>query len=352
MMDTLLEVMRQPERALQFDLAGWDALIRVCRRAKLLGHLAHALAELGYLDQVPAAPRSHLEAAAVLCARQQLAVGREIAALQQTLAAINVKLVLLKGAAYLAQAHPAAAGRLFSDIDILVPHENLDQVESALRLAGWGPLPLSQYDERYYRQWMHELPPLVHRQRGATLDVHHALLPRTARLTIDSGALLQALQPTPLPGVWALGREDQVLHAACHWFFESEHQNGLRDALDLKRLIEAAATDPDFWPSLEARAAQLGATQVLQAAAHMCQQAVGLDLSRATLGARSRRGLRPWLLQRSTWPDHPLTRDRLQRLAKTLLYLRGHSLRMPPGLLVRHLWHKSLTEIVGTGQGP
>ncbi len=36
------------------------------------------------------------------------------------------------------------------------------------------------YDDLYYRRWMHELPPLVHSERGQLVDVHHTILPLTA----------------------------------------------------------------------------------------------------------------------------------------------------------------------------
>ena len=43
------------------------------------------------------------------------------------------------------------------------------------------------YDDAYYRRWMHELPPLIHRERDRMIDVHHTILPLTARITPDAG---------------------------------------------------------------------------------------------------------------------------------------------------------------------
>ena len=51
----------------------------------------------------------------------------------------------------------------------------------------------SAYDQRYYREWMHELPPLLHVRRQTALDVHHAIAPETARgSAIDSKACAEA----------------------------------------------------------------------------------------------------------------------------------------------------------------
>ena len=48
--------------------------------------------------------------------------------------------------------------------------------------AGWERVKAADgYDDAYYRRWMHELPPLIHRDRDRMIDVHHTILPLTAR---------------------------------------------------------------------------------------------------------------------------------------------------------------------------
>ncbi len=86
---------------------------------------------------------------------------------------------MLKGAAYLVADLPSSAGRLFSDVDILVPKPRLPEVESHLTMHGWMTTHHSGYDQRYYRERMHELPPMEHVHRGTTIDVHHTILPET-----------------------------------------------------------------------------------------------------------------------------------------------------------------------------
>src|SRR5207253_1876025 len=154
--------------------------------------IAVALHGLGLLSQVPAAPRAHLQAARTLAQAQADAVRREVAYIDRALATTGIPIILLKGAAYLIAGLPAARGRLFSDIDILVPHGALANVETTLLLHGWQTSKTNAYDQRYYRKWMHELPPLKHVSRQTLLDVHHAILPTTARLKPDSAKLLAA----------------------------------------------------------------------------------------------------------------------------------------------------------------
>ncbi len=47
------------------------------------------------------------------------------------------------------------------------------------------------------------------------------------------------------------------------------------------------------------------------------------------------------LLSRALRPPHPSCADRLTPLALFLLYIRGHYLRMPLGLLMPHLFRKA-----------
>ena len=50
---------------------------------------------------------------------------------------------------------------------------------------GWLRMKIDPYDDRYYRVWMHEIPPLRHRERKTEIDLHHTILPRTSRLKPD-----------------------------------------------------------------------------------------------------------------------------------------------------------------------
>jgi hypothetical protein len=54
---------------------------------------------------------------------------------------------------------------------------------------------MDPYDERYYREWIHELPPLRFPGRFLELDLHHTILPLTGRIQPDSAALLEASNP-------------------------------------------------------------------------------------------------------------------------------------------------------------
>ena len=135
----------------------WEVLLSQSRRSRLLARLAWRYRERGWLEQVPPGPRQHLLGALRVVGRQRDEVLWEIDRLRAALQHLRVPVVLLKGAAYIAADLPPWRGRLFADVDIMVPRSSLAVVESSLMAAGWIAEKLDPYDERYYRDWMHEL---------------------------------------------------------------------------------------------------------------------------------------------------------------------------------------------------
>lgn len=347
----LVEVLRDPARVGGLGLAEWDLLLRQAANAGLAASLGASLADAGLLASVPPAARRHLEWAEVTLQAHRRTVRFEVDQIRRALAGLGLPLILLKGAAYVLAGLPPAQGRIFSDVDILVPKERIGEVEAALMLHGWATVKQDPYDQRYYREWMHELPPMEHVQRGSALDVHHAILPETARARPDPALLRAAAQPVPgSDELWILGPHDLVLHSAVHLFSESDTEHGLRDLLDLHRLLLHFGTAPCFWEGLAARAVQLQLARPLFYALRYCSRLLATPVPAATLAAAEAAGRPSTLLLalmdsiflRMLVPQHPSCADGLSPLARGALYLRGNWLRMPPLMLARHLFHKAL----------
>ena len=346
--DALLPLLRAPECAARLTLREWDDVIRQARNANLSARIAADLEARGLLNAVPPGPRQHLVAARAVGARQRIASLAEIERVRRALDECGIRLVLLKGAAYLAANLPASRGRVFGDIDLLVPKDALPNTESTLLRHGWISSHLNAYDQRYYRQWMHELPPLRHVNRGSSLDVHHNILPLTARHPPDPTLLLdQAIPAAATPGVWVLAPADMVLHSACHLFHEGELDNGLRDLVDLDGLLRHFACEADFWRILENRAIALKLQRPLRYALRMCSVMLATPIPAETLAfggawpSDARERLLEQLYLRGLRPNDPTAGDAWTPLARQLLYLRGHWLRMPPHLLTAHLVRKA-----------
>jgi hypothetical protein len=228
-------------------------------------------------------------------------------------------------------------------------------VEAALRLRGWHALRQSAYDDRYYRRWMHELPPLTHLRRGSHLDVHHNLLPETARLQTRPDRVIASARP--LPGYKTLcvpSLEDLVLHSATHLFHEGEWQHGLRDLADLDALLRhGAGARADWWPGLLRRARELNLRRPLALALRYAHRLLATPVPAQVLAETARSHPRlAWiwldgLFRRGLTSFHPLCRAPGTGLASFLLYVRAHALRMPPHLLLPHLVHKGWLSIRG-----
>lgn len=336
----------------------WDVLLRLGRASDLLARVAQRAFDQGY----EASPRVevHLRSSRLLAARQHRELALELQVIDRIFAEARIPLVVLKGSAYALSGLQAAAGRMVSDIDLMVPTASLPQAESALMMAGWVSANRDAYDQRYYRTWMHEIPPMRHIHRGTVIDLHHNILPPTGRIKLDAGALLQCARPLEgFLGLQLLAPHDMVLHSAAHLTHEGELDTGLRGLVDLDALVRELACDPTFMPDLHDRAIALGLGLPLFQALRVTNRVLGTPLPAGwleRLGEAS--GFDPdsvgqrvlaqcW--SSAVLPRHSLVQDRWAPVARSLLYLRGHWLRMPPDLLLRHLARKAVRAVWSTG---
>ena len=337
----LLTAIQQPETLVTLTATDWDALLRHSRSAGLLSRLALNVQAHDGWDGLPERVRRHMRAASFVATRQIRAVRWEVHKVYEALGHLGIPIVLLKGAAYVMADLPPARGRLFGDIDLLVPRERIGDVELLLRLHGWHGSDHDAYDQRYYREWMHEIPPVTHLTRGSTLDVHHNILPLTARLKPQATDLLHDIVPIPgYANLYRLSDTDLILHSATHLFHEGEWDHGLRDLVDLDALLRHFGSSPDFWDTIDARARVLNLQRPLQLALYYANQLLNTPVRNSQL-------LTPPLWIRSLFVHgftsaHPDLTTLGVRIALFLLYVRSHWLRMPLILLLPHLLHKTL----------
>lgn len=342
----LLTALRQPESMLDLSEHDWDALLRHSRSAGLLSRLSLAIQASQGVNHLPDRVRRHMRGATYIAERQIRAVRWEVHKVHQALEHMEMPIVLLKGAAYVMAALPPAHGRLFGDIDVLVPRERLDEVEMQLTLHGWHGTHRDAYDQRYYREWMHEIPPMTHITRGSTVDLHHNILPLTARLKPQAKDLLTAIVPIPgYRNLYRLGDADLVLHSATHLFHEGEWGHGLRDLVDLDALLRHFGHNDSFWETLEARAKTLDLSLPLNYALHFTQTLLGTPIgagkTQAKVPGRPNGPIHHMFIQGFA-SAHPGMLTPLARFALLLLYIRSHWLRMPLHHLLPHLLRKTL----------
>lgn len=354
-----LEPLWRRSRLPAFGGIGWESLLSQARRARLHARLAQHLSDVDGMVQVPPAARVHLKNAMKEAGRKRDEVFWETDRIAHALANVPTPVVLLKGAAYVLAGLPPGRGRLFSDVDILVPREHLREVEDALFAAGWIAQKLDPYDERYYRDWMHELPPLEHVSRHTQLDVHHTITPPTSRFAIDAGQLLARARPLPgHPRLAVLSPADMVLHGIVHLLQDGDFSGGLRDLLDFDDLLRHFSADPSFWPELLKRTSELGLEAVLYYALTEARRLFGTavppeleDQLTALQPPALRRHAMLWLLGLALRPDHPDCDSAFTGLARSMLYVRSHWLRMPWHQILPHLARKAWRRASSRRQG-
>lgn len=340
----LLTALQHPESMLDLSESEWDALLRHSRSAGLLSRLALDVQATQGRDALPLRIRQHMRAATFVAERQIRAVRWEVHKMHQALGDMDIPIVLLKGAAYVMDDLPPARGRLFGDIDLLVPRDRLGDVEMRLRLHGWHGTQHDTYDQRYYRKWMHEIPPITHLTRGSTLDVHHNILPLTARLKPQARDLFATLQPIlDYPNLYRLGDADLILHSAAHLFHEGEWTHSLRDLVDLDALLRRFAVEPGFMQELYTRANTLDLMKPLQYALRHTQALLNTPLDKTVPSPKKHtHTLIDRLFMHGFASAHPDLSPPGTGLALFALYIRSHGLRMPLHLLLPHLLHKAL----------
>jgi len=348
----LLQALINPECLVDYSAADWDLLIRLARRVRLLGRLAVALESRHLLERIPERAANQLISGLVqarkLQQQNQWELNRVLWALQDA----NIPLIVLKGTAYSLIGIPESVGRMYVDLDLMARREDLVQIESILKREGWKHQQLSSYDEHYYRAWSHEIPPLVHEERDAEVDIHHTIAPLTSRLKINTDLFFEKAVAVGNMKVSLLSPADMVIHCAVNLFQNNELADDLRDLLDLDDLLRFFShQEQDFWERLIERANQLRLGRLLFYGLYFCQDILGAmipdDVMNRLNEQPGRVGLSVMhrLVPLALLPQHPDKPSRRATVARTWLYLRSHWIRMPPYLLIRHLAYKTFLSV-------
>lgn len=351
-MNLLNDLLRDPTIVRAWGPAEWNRFLPLARNARLLGRSYHLFEDNSLLDQVPQRLVDQLKGALAQTRYVQNQALRELRHVAKVMASEGVPLMALKGVAYLLADLPPARWRSLSDIDVMVPSEDIRRAEQALLRSGWQPSgEFDAYDQKYYREWMHEVPPLRHFDRETEVDLHHNLAPPVSRIKIAAAQLWDAAVKASDPyglSAQVLSPADMLLHNAVHLFMNDELRGGLRDVIDFRDLYEHfASADPEFPDRLVTRADGLGCGLPLYYAVSTARRLVGLQVPRAVVDGVARHApsapvdrAMGWLIEQALSP----ARLGLKRaaVANWLLFVRSHWVRMPLPMLTQHLVRKTL----------
>ncbi len=317
----------------------WNAILLHSRKTQSLGQLASRLDSAGFLNEVPPAVLRHLNLARTTAQRRADAARWEIDVIRRAIHP-GTPVILLKGCAYLVANDPNADGRLFSDIDILVPRASLGKAEAALTAAGWMPSTVDAYDQHYYRDWSHEVPPMEHVRRHTVVDLHHAINPPISRYSIPTESLLEHLEEIA-PGIHILGSADRVIHCAIHLLQEGEASKVFRDLYDLFLLIETNYPKGTKRDELYARAETLGLRRLVSAA---------INAAEVVFQTETTSSPSTWLakiLIAVASGSSPQTGNSYSiQISRFALLAQSHWMKMPLGILIPHLLRKTLLAFI------
>ena len=346
--DPLLVALRNPETLTRLSDAGWQDILLRARQNWVLARIENLLAERSFLNQVPEKARLQLTDARMFAERNQTDIRFEVNRVVRALSGLDITIILLKGAAYLLADLPPGHRRIATDLDILVPKKHLNSVERTLLAAGWQRADVTDYDDHYYREWMHEIPALWHPDRLFAIDIHHTILPTTNRYKPNTKALLAAAIQLDDRSLKVLCPADMVLHSAVHLFTE-EFTSGLRQLADLHDLLEHFGKTEGFWNELLARSRLHGLGRILYYLLRYTRRVFGTDIpEHVQRGAQVDephmivREIMDLLVMSAVKPVAPGESHPGRAITLWLLYIRSHWLKMPPLLLARHLTIKFL----------
>jgi hypothetical protein len=343
----LLAVVRDASNLFELPPQRLDLTLRLLRSSRLIGRVAWRLRAAGLIGAFPEVVRSQLESALVVVEARTCEIRWELDRIAVALDDLaDVPVVALKGCAYLMAGTPNAEGRVFSDVDLLVPEADLGRVEKQLLFSGWQAAQVSAYDDRYYRAWSHEIPPMKHPEREVELDLHHNIVMRTARPTPSSALLLGSAMQVPNSRFKVLAPVDMVLHSMAHMFHGGDFAGALRELVDIVDLLQYFGdTDPDFWDWFWPRAQQLDLEHPAYYGLRFAEEMLSLavpdhvrDVSRSGRPAWLASHLMAMTVPVALVPCHPDGRiGLLGQMARFALYVRSHWIKMPWLMLARHL---------------
>ena len=164
--DDVCQAFIDPESALMFTLKQWQQLVLILRHQQLLACYSSTFKQTGIFEKLPTQTQRHFLNADVLVENHKKQVLFEASELKGELGHRQEYFIFLKGAGYTLSGAQVGDTRIYNDIDILADKKSIDGIEKRLCLLGWLSEELTEHDEKYYRKWAHEIPPLRHGKRG------------------------------------------------------------------------------------------------------------------------------------------------------------------------------------------
>lgn len=351
----IARVLGDNKRLGQLSLREWEFLIESLRENASLARFSYRIKNSDQDDGIPKQVFPHLKSELVRAKRQKQQALYESLLIDKHLGEVGVKPVFLKGAAYSISDSPVGDGRLYGDIDVLVEKHEIDVSKQALLDRGWFPQTLSDYDEMYYREWAHEIPPLTHLKRGTVVDLHHNLVPPISGRAPLASDFKTDLEETR-DGLLVFSPAAQTLHSAVHLFLNEDFTHGFRDLTDLHILFTIHGEHTEYWKRLISLAQKSKFEAELKLAVRYCERLFNTPIPKKVSKeihdfSIENIVLTDFIFNQVLLPRHPKTDNYWRPINEFFAYMRGHFLKMPLPILIKHLTIKSWKGVVESTLG-
>ncbi|WP_032097141.1 MULTISPECIES: nucleotidyltransferase family protein [unclassified Alteromonas] len=317
----------------------WNALIRILRQKSLIASYYHRLCLRDLDGLIPGYCKNVFISAIRFADAQAHQTSVQAEKLTALLGRHDIPFIFLKGAAYTLGKNANGVGRLMTDIDICVTREIIDKLEVVLLDKGWTFKEMDEHDDKYYRAWSHELPPLTNDEDGVVLDVHHTLVPPVKGRFLDIEKLVASSVDNAKFSVPS--KEWLVLHSALHLIINEDVDNGLRDLTDIYRLLSDEADAKAAMDRTSTLFKQEGFYNEWLTLARLLKFYFALDiLDDADKKLPLYYRIRAIALTRSLLPRSSFITNKYSAFWSLLNYLLGYESKMPFHILVRQALFK------------
>jgi hypothetical protein len=347
--DDVCKAFLVPEFTLAFTPKQWQQLVLILRYQQLLACYSSKFKQVGIFEQIPAQTQRHFLNADVLVENHKKQVFFEASELKQELGAKQQYLIFLKGAGYTLSGAQVGDARIYNDIDMLADKESIDAIEKTLCLFGWLSEELNEHDEKYYRKWAHEIPPLRHGRRGTIVDVHHNIVPIISGRHLDSDKFASNSVTTE-DGYQILSFAAMTLHSLIHLFFNEDVKKGYRDLIDIHTLMTYHSNN-DYWQTLLSLAKETGFQLELFLACRYTEKILQTEIPEFVQNEINQ--FCPWnialldfMYKKALKPNHPVCQPKFFSVAEFMILIRGHFQKMPLHILIYHLLTKAGISII------
>lgn len=337
-MSELIEFYKAPRFYLE-QQQNLSALVNEARQQSMLASVWSICQQHELWHLVAPEAQRHFFSGKVYADKQHLTCFNELRELCPALQGFQDDILFVKGIAYKLRGLNMAQGRLFSDLDLLVSKSNFMPCVEFLKTIGFLEAEQTDYDRHYYLNWSHQYPPLFHYLRGSSIDLHHAIIPVTAKTHIDVQDYILQAQDIGLHNVKLPSDSYLFIHAAVHLFLQEETHKLVKDLCELNELGRELLIDEHCMAQLWQAAEKSKVSRVIYTAASVLSQLFEQAWSKQLLNVAPKNAQPSTIkLRWNHWVIGKLigNTNLTHRLAYISWYIRGHIHKMG---LVRLAYH-------------